>query len=256
MDIDADLKERSPIISTPYTNKFLSLPSGISLRNQDSHCDLFKHLKDGEENVDINKTLLQTLRRGSNNSTTPELKETEEVEVTENELTPPNREEEEELLDIFPCSLCKHRIENKYLLYALEKYWHEKCLKCDFCRKPLYKSSNRFYYRQGAKFCREDFLRTFGKRGVCSMCDQIIPPTEYVLRFKGDLVYHLECFKCVNCHTQFCVGDPVSISDPKYILCKNCRYISHNYVQEISHIYTETSKSSVASKSSIIFLHL
>ena len=65
----------------------------------------------------------------------------------------------QELEKTIPCSLCKHKIQNKYLLYALEKYWHEKCLKCDFCRKPLYKSSNRFYYRQGAKFCREDFLR-------------------------------------------------------------------------------------------------
>lgn len=58
-----------------------------------------------------------------------------------------------------PCALCKRKIENKHLLYALEKYWHEKCLKCDFCRKPLYKFGSRFYFRQGAKFCHEDFMR-------------------------------------------------------------------------------------------------
>jgi LIM domain. len=58
-----------------------------------------------------------------------------------------------------PCTHCKKKIESKYLLYALDSYWHEKCLKCDFCRKPLHKFGSKFYCRQGAKFCQDDFVR-------------------------------------------------------------------------------------------------
>ena len=58
-----------------------------------------------------------------------------------------------------PCAHCKKKVESKYLLYSLERYWHEKCLKCDFCRKPLFKFGSRFYFRQGAKFCHDDFAR-------------------------------------------------------------------------------------------------
>ena len=58
-----------------------------------------------------------------------------------------------------PCAHCKKKVESKYLLYTLDRYWHEKCLKCDFCRKPLFKFGDRFYFRQGAKFCHDDFAR-------------------------------------------------------------------------------------------------
>ena len=58
-----------------------------------------------------------------------------------------------------PCAHCKKKVESKYLLYSLDRYWHEKCLKCDFCRKPLFKFGDRFYFRQGAKFCHDDFAR-------------------------------------------------------------------------------------------------
>ena len=58
-----------------------------------------------------------------------------------------------------PCAHCKKKVQSKYLLYSLDRYWHEKCLKCDFCRKPLFKFGDRFYFRQGAKFCHDDFAR-------------------------------------------------------------------------------------------------
>ncbi|XP_066931809.1 uncharacterized protein [Clytia hemisphaerica] len=121
-----------------------------------------------------------------------------------------------------PCAHCKKKIENKHLLHALDKYWHEKCLKCDFCRKPLYKIGQRFYFRQGAKFCQDDFLRTFGGRGTCSSCNECILPSEYVLKFKGGMTYHLDCFKCSKCSAPFCVGDAVKINDPKNMMCKLC----------------------------------
>uniref|UniRef100_UPI00358DEA73 rhombotin-2 isoform X2 n=1 Tax=Myxine glutinosa TaxID=7769 RepID=UPI00358DEA73 len=116
----------------------------------------------------------------------------------------------DEILRIPPamlnCAGCQQHIGDRYLLKAIEKYWHEDCLSCDLCGCRLGEVGRRLYYKLGRKFCRRDYLRLFGQDGCCAACDKSIRAFEMTMRVR-DKVYHLECFKCAACQKHFCVGD-------------------------------------------------
>lgn len=107
------------------------------------------------------------------------------------------------------CAGCGGRIMERYLLHAMERYWHTGCLKCSCCQTKLEHLGSCFT-RAGMILCKNDYIRLFGSGGSCSACGQNIPASELVMKVQGN-VYHLKCFTCVTCHAQLATGDRYSI---------------------------------------------
>lgn len=96
------------------------------------------------------------------------------------------------------CAGCGKRIVERYLLKALDIFWHEDCLKCNCCDCRLGEVGSTLYIKANLILCKRDYLRLFGSTGACSACNKIIPAYEMVMRAKYN-VYHLECFACFAC---------------------------------------------------------
>lgn len=96
------------------------------------------------------------------------------------------------------CAGCGKRIVERYLLKALDIFWHEDCLKCGCCDCRLGEVGSTLYIKANLILCKRDYLRLFGNTGACSACNKIIPAYEMVMRAKYN-VYHLECFACFAC---------------------------------------------------------
>ena len=62
-------------------------------------------------------------------------------------------------------------------------------------------------------------FRAYGKNGTCAMCGETIPASEYAMKFKKNLCYHVECFNCCTCKSSFCVGDKFVMITEKEIYC-------------------------------------
>ncbi|XP_050709069.1 LIM domain only protein 3-like isoform X3 [Eriocheir sinensis] len=116
------------------------------------------------------------------------------------------------------CAGCGKRINDRFLLKALEMYWHEDCLKCGCCDCRLGEVGSTLFTKGNLILCRRDYLRLFGTTGYCSACSKVIPAFEMVMRARNN-VYHLECFACQQCNHRFCVGDKFYLCDNK-ILCE------------------------------------
>ncbi|XP_076058689.1 uncharacterized protein LOC143035703 isoform X3 [Oratosquilla oratoria] len=115
------------------------------------------------------------------------------------------------------CGGCGKRISDRYLLKAVDLYWHEDCLKCGCCDCRLGEVGSTLYKKANLLLCKRDYLRLFGTTGHCAACNKVIPAFEMVMRAKTN-VYHLECFACQQCNHRFCVGDRFYLCDNK-ILC-------------------------------------
>jgi len=115
------------------------------------------------------------------------------------------------------CAGCGKKIHDKFLLKALEMYWHEDCLKCGCCDCRLGEVGHSLYTKGNLLLCKRDYLRLFGSTGYCAACNKVIPAFEMVMRARAN-VYHLECFACQQCGHRFCVGDQFYLLDNK-ILC-------------------------------------
>ncbi|KAA0723246.1 Rhombotin-1 LIM domain only protein 1 [Triplophysa tibetana] len=137
------------------------------------------------------------------------------------------------------CAGCNRKIKDRYLLKALDKYWHEDCLKCACCDCRLGEVGSTLYTKANLILCRRDYLsgnpikqtfsaalndtsppvnRLFGTTGNCAACSKLIPAFEMVMRAR-DNVYHLDCFACQLCNQRFCVGDKFFLKN-NMILCQ------------------------------------
>ncbi|XP_015255324.1 PREDICTED: LIM domain only protein 3 isoform X1 [Cyprinodon variegatus] len=116
------------------------------------------------------------------------------------------------------CAGCSRKIKDRYLLKALDKYWHEDCLKCACCDCRLGEVGSTLYTKANLILCRRDYLRLFGVTGNCAACSKLIPAFEMVMRAKEN-VYHLDCFACQLCNQRFCVGDKFFLKN-NMILCQ------------------------------------
>lgn len=97
------------------------------------------------------------------------------------------------------CHGCGKRITERFLLKALDVFWHEDCLKCGCCDCRLGEVGSTLYTKANLLLCKRDYLRLFGATGYCAACNKIIPAFEMVMRAKNN-VYHLECFACQQCN--------------------------------------------------------
>ncbi|CAO2582781.1 LMO1 [Lemmus lemmus] len=59
------------------------------------------------------------------------------------------------------CAGCNRKIKDRYLLKALDKYWHEDCLKCACCDCRLGEVGSTLYTKANLILCRRDYLRAF-----------------------------------------------------------------------------------------------
>uniref|UniRef100_A0A2K6A389 LIM domain only protein 3 n=1 Tax=Mandrillus leucophaeus TaxID=9568 RepID=A0A2K6A389_MANLE len=113
------------------------------------------------------------------------------------------------------CAGCNRKIKDRYLLKALDKYWHEDCLKCACCDCRL----GEHLKRCGSIYIQQITIAwLFGVTGNCAACSKLIPAFEMVMRAK-DNVYHLDCFACQLCNQRFCVGDKFFLKN-NMILCQ------------------------------------
>ncbi|XP_065205749.1 LIM domain only protein 3-like isoform X2 [Planococcus citri] len=123
------------------------------------------------------------------------------------------------------CAQCGKRITERFLLKALDVFWHEDCLKCGCCDCRLGEVGSTLYHKANLILCKRDYLRLFGTTGYCSACNKVIPAFEMVMRAKSN-VYHLECFACQQCNHRFCVGD-------RFYLCENKILCEYDYEERL-----------------------
>lgn len=57
------------------------------------------------------------------------------------------------------CHACNQIINDRYLLKALDKYWHEDCLKCACCDCRLGEIGCKLYTKANLILCRKDYLK-------------------------------------------------------------------------------------------------
>ncbi|XP_054854356.1 LIM/homeobox protein Lhx3 [Eublepharis macularius] len=112
------------------------------------------------------------------------------------------------------CAGCNQHIADRFILKALERHWHGRCLKCSDCHEPL---AEKCFSRGERLFCPEDFFKRFGTK--CAACQLGIPPSQVVRRAQ-DFVYHLPCFSCVVCKRQLATGDEFYLMEDSRLVCK------------------------------------
>ncbi|XP_067012342.2 LIM domain only protein 3 [Anabrus simplex] len=123
------------------------------------------------------------------------------------------------------CAGCGKKITERFLLKALDLFWHEDCLKCGCCDCRLGEVGSTLYTKADLILCRRDYLRLFGNTGYCAACSKMIPAFEMVMRARNN-VYHLECFACQQCNHRFCVGD-------RFYLCENKILCEYDYEERL-----------------------
>lgn len=123
------------------------------------------------------------------------------------------------------CAGCGKQITERYLLKALDMFWHEDCLKCGCCDCRLGEVGSTLYTKANLILCKRDYLRLFGSTGYCAACSKVIPAFEMVMRARNN-VYHLECFACQQCNHRFCVGD-------RFYLCENKILCEYDYEERM-----------------------
>lgn len=64
------------------------------------------------------------------------------------------------------CAGCNRKIKDRYLLKALDKYWHEDCLKCACCDCRLGEVGSTLYTKANLILCRRDYLRWASRRSI------------------------------------------------------------------------------------------
>ena len=61
--------------------------------------------------------------------------------------------------ELHECTGCHKIIRDKFLLKALDHYYHEDCLKCSCCDCRLGEVGNTLFSKANLIMCRRDYLR-------------------------------------------------------------------------------------------------
>lgn len=104
------------------------------------------------------------------------------------------------------CAGCGGQIVERWLLLAMDRYWHNGCLKCSYCGAALAEIGHSCYTRGGMILCKSDYKKLFGGSGACAGCGMAIPASELVMRAGGS-VFHQKCFTCSKCGRELVPGD-------------------------------------------------
>lgn len=117
------------------------------------------------------------------------------------------------------CGGCSEKILDRFLLLALDQYWHVNCLKCSCCNVRLGEVGTSCYAKGGMILCKTDYVKLYGSSGACAVCAKLIPATEFVMKVLGK-VYHIDCFNCTTCHNQLVAGDRFHVVNGR-LFCEN-----------------------------------
>ena len=69
------------------------------------------------------------------------------------------KEKAEDAKEVKTCAQCGETIEGKFLLQALNQFWHEECLRCSYCSTQLTGLSYKFYFKSDLILCKRDYIR-------------------------------------------------------------------------------------------------
>ena len=58
------------------------------------------------------------------------------------------------------CVGCRKPINDRYLLKAIDEFWHEDCLKCSCCECRLGEVGSSLFVKGDLLLCRRDYLRS------------------------------------------------------------------------------------------------
>jgi len=120
------------------------------------------------------------------------------------------------------CAGCREKISDRFLLFALERYWHNSCLKCHYCGAMLADVGSSCFTKEGLILCKKDYSSLYGCSGTCTGCGETIPPNEMVAKAIPGInsldiqkphkqiincVFHLKCFTCAKCGSSLRPGD-------------------------------------------------
>ncbi|KHJ40486.1 hypothetical protein D918_09448 [Trichuris suis] len=111
------------------------------------------------------------------------------------------------------CSGCGGLILGSQFLSELERYYHEDCLICHNCRKPLVDGC---YDVAGANFCVKCFQETYLPR--CAKCD--FPLTGSNGTMIHGMLYHQYCVRCQSCKDKACLDEVIVYA--KHFYCVEC----------------------------------
>ncbi|KAK2714871.1 LIM domain transcription factor LMO4.2-like [Artemia franciscana] len=136
------------------------------------------------------------------------------------------------------CAGCGNKILERFLLHALDRFWHHCCLTCSCCSARLFELATSCFTRGGMILCKNDYLRLFGVSGACSACGQNIPPSEFVMRAATlspdqhqhhlDYVYHVKCFSCTKCQNRLVPGDRYALIGGSLVCEQDCQKLLKN----------------------------
>ncbi|KAK2567169.1 LIM domain transcription factor LMO4.2 [Acropora cervicornis] len=119
-------------------------------------------------------------------------------------------------LSVKTCAGCMKAIEERYLLKAVDKFWHTTCLKCCECGVVLEQIGKSCFVKGTAILCRYDYMRMYGSTRQCTRCGEQIAAFDAVYRV-NQKVYHVTCFTCTTCKRPLKTGDKYySIGDGIY----------------------------------------
>ncbi len=57
------------------------------------------------------------------------------------------------------CAGCGARIADRFLLHAMDRYWHTNCLKCSCCQAQLGEIGTSCFAKAGMILCKNDYVR-------------------------------------------------------------------------------------------------
>ncbi|KAJ8964625.1 hypothetical protein NQ314_004731 [Rhamnusium bicolor] len=57
------------------------------------------------------------------------------------------------------CAGCGSKIVERFLLHALDRYWHNGCLKCSCCAAMLADIGTSCFTKGGMILCKQDYMR-------------------------------------------------------------------------------------------------
>ncbi|XP_034752856.1 LIM/homeobox protein LMX-1.2-like [Etheostoma cragini] len=136
------------------------------------------------------------------------------------------------------CEGCTRIISDRFLMRVSGASWHEGCLQCAACQRPL---TATCFLRDRTAYCRAHYQQLFANK--CSGCLEEIEATELVMRALQS-VYHLSCFCCCVCERQLCKGDQYVLKEGQ-LLCRSDYEREKELLSTVSPDRSDSDKSEV-----------